>query len=280
MVAYALSSLGTRATRSPAEDGWVVRDALALSRPGTCLERGVAAPFTAPALHAARVRAAPSGGVEVVVPNPSGREGWFVLPWSAVLERFQPSLADRALVRALGLERPMPASLRAAAWRVAAEGLSGRAARRAAEATARRGPPALPSRLARIESFLGEVAQTAREAASEPDRRHAHSLHAFGCAALAAAVQQPTAEGMGPERREWLLDGWELLAASWCAASLEQRPSVLRRAAALAPPVPLEAEGWAGGDVLAAAGSPRGGAAGGAIAQEVAEAAFARWLGG
>jgi hypothetical protein len=264
-----------------ADGAWMARDAQELARPDTCAARGVAAPFTAPALHGVRLRAAPKGGIEVIIPNPSGREGWFVLPWAAALERFRPSLADRALIEALGQEPVTPAGLRAAASRVAAGGLAGRAARRAAEALALRGPPTPVARLALLESFLAEVALMLRACPpSGPEQRLGEALRAQGLSVLGAAAAQSADDALGAERRDWLLDGWELLAAGWRVAPLEERPALLRRAAALAPPVPLEAEGWPGGAALAAAGSPRGGSVGGSIAQEVAEAAFARWLGG
>lgn len=276
----ALSNLPQHRAQPPSAGGQAGRDSRALARPGSCRERGVTVPFTSPQLHAMRLRADAAGRPEVMVPNPSGREGWFVLGWSAVVERFQPSLADRALMGALAPGHPTPATLRAAAWRVAAQGLAGRAARRAAEAVALRGPATLASRLALIESFLHEMKRLREQAPMEPDRRFAEGLCAHGSAALAAAMAQPSGEALGAERREWLLDGWELLAAAWSAAPVEDHPALLRRTASLAPPVPLEAEGWAGGAALAAAGSPRGDGAGGAVAQEVAEAAFARWLGG
>jgi hypothetical protein len=53
----------------------------ALAQPLRCAERGVAAPFTAPLLPGTR-----PGGFEVVVPNPAGREGWFILPWAEALD--------------------------------------------------------------------------------------------------------------------------------------------------------------------------------------------------
>lgn len=259
---------------------WAGPGARALARPATCAERGVTACFTTPQLHGSRLRAAPQTGLEVIVPNPSGRDGWFVVPWSAVLEQFKPSLADRALVLNLQDEKLTPSSLRAQAVRVAAKGLAGRAARRAAHDIALRGGLVGANRITRIQTFMEEMAQIIRETAGDADLRRAEGLYAQGSAALTAAASQPTADPQGGERREWLLDGWDLLAAGWSVAKPEDRPSLLRRLAALAPPVPLEVEGWVGGEYLAAAGSPRGGSNGGAVTQSLAEAAFARWLGG
>lgn len=256
------------------QDGWMTRDARALSRPATVAERGVVAPFTAPLLFGVRLRAGGQAGLEVVFPNPSGREGWFVLPWKSAAEAFRPSLADRALMAALGEAQPTPSALRAAARRAAAEGLAGRAARRAAQSP----PPDGATQRQRVETFLSEIGLAGRSAATESDRRRCEALRAQGQAAAALAAAQPAACPMGAARREWLLDGWELFAAAWAEAPAAERPALLRHAACLAPPLPLEAESWPGGEALGPEASPRGGGALGAVAQELAEAALARWL--
>ncbi|MFN3450412.1 MAG: hypothetical protein ACK44F_17080, partial [Roseococcus sp.] len=145
--------------------------------------------------------------------------------------------------------------------------------RRAAE-----GPPASPGqRQARIETFLSELGRAGSALPTESDRRRCAALRAQGLAALALAQPSDSAGASG--RRDWLLDGWELFAAAWAEAPAAERPALLRHAACLAPPLPLEAEDWPGGAALPAEASPRGGGAGGAITQEVAEAALARWLG-
>lgn len=121
----------------PAETPKLDRFAQALAQPLRCEERGVAAPFTAPMLLGARLRrrasgGARAGGFEVVVPNPAGREGWFILPWAEALDALQPSLMDRALIAGLEEAEITPASLREAALRAAETGLGGRGLRRAA----------------------------------------------------------------------------------------------------------------------------------------------------
>ena len=113
----------------------------ALAQPLRCAERGVAAPFTAPLLLGARLRrhaGTRAGGFEVVVPNPAGREGWFILPWAEALDALQPSLMDRALIAGMEEARVTPASLREAALQAAETGLGGRRLRRAATAARNR----------------------------------------------------------------------------------------------------------------------------------------------
>lgn len=115
-------------------------DAKGLDRYGTevatpprVADRGVCAPFTTPALFGTRLRSAVRGEVELLIPIPSGRPGWLVMPWAAVMDAFSPTIADRALVADLGASRIKPETIAAAALRVAGYGLAGRAARRAAE---------------------------------------------------------------------------------------------------------------------------------------------------
>ncbi len=106
--------------------------------PTTFLERGVAIPFTTPALSGARARPTERGGLEIVVPNPSGGRGVYILPWTGVCELCRPTVHDTLLnQRVAALRNVTPASIRQAARDIAAEGLAGRealaAAGRAAE---------------------------------------------------------------------------------------------------------------------------------------------------
>ncbi len=107
-------------------------------QPATFAERGVAVPFTSPALAGTRVR---SGGsqLELVLANPSGTRGTYVMPWAAVPDMCQPTLHDLHLLAMLDTgygEREVigPAWVQAAARRVALEGAAGRQARAAVEA--------------------------------------------------------------------------------------------------------------------------------------------------
>ena len=102
-------------------------------RPLTFQERGVAAPFISPLLAGTRMRPTERGGVEVVVPNPSGRRGVYIAQWDDIQDLCRPTVHDTVLFRRLGqLPLLTPASIRVTAWSVAAEGLAGEAAQAAA----------------------------------------------------------------------------------------------------------------------------------------------------
>jgi hypothetical protein len=101
--------------------------------PATFLERGVAVPFTTPLLMGARVRPAERNGIEIIVPNPSGGRGVYIVPWSGICGLCRPTVHDRRL-HELVADRPgiTPATMREAARTVALEGLAGQAAAAAA----------------------------------------------------------------------------------------------------------------------------------------------------
>lgn len=106
-------------------------------QPVTFLERGVSMAFTTPMLLGARVRPVEkptnNGVLELVVPNPSGGEGVYVLPWAALPDLCSPSLHDRHFwARVAELRSPSPRRIRDVARAVAAEGYAGRDAARAA----------------------------------------------------------------------------------------------------------------------------------------------------
>lgn len=122
-------------TSAPDLDLLLQRYATGRYRPATFLERGVALPLTTPALLGARIRPAERRGLELVLPNPAGAEGVYILPWTALHDFCTPSLHDRMLwERVSTLLLLSPAAVREAARRVAAEGFAGRAAARAASA--------------------------------------------------------------------------------------------------------------------------------------------------
>ncbi|HYZ34659.1 MAG TPA: hypothetical protein VE684_20545, partial [Crenalkalicoccus sp.] len=59
--------------------------------------RGVAAPFTTPALLGARLRTSRPGAPELVLPHPAGAQGVYILNWPALADLCTPSLHDGAL---------------------------------------------------------------------------------------------------------------------------------------------------------------------------------------
>ncbi len=98
-------------------------------------ERGVSLPFTTPALAGARVRRDRRHGLVLVVPNPAGGRGVYVLPWSGVRDMCHPTLHDTMLHDHISGSRGKPitpSTVRAAARRVATDGAAGRAAHAAA----------------------------------------------------------------------------------------------------------------------------------------------------
>ena len=97
--------------------------------PTTFVERGVAVPFTTPMLAGARARPAERNGTELIVANPAGGRGVYILPWSGVQQLCRPTVHDMRLNQTVaGLATISPGGIRAAARQVAAEGLAGRAA--------------------------------------------------------------------------------------------------------------------------------------------------------
>lgn len=101
--------------------------------PTTFLERGVAVPFTTPLLLGARARPSDRGGIELIVPNPSGGRGVYIVPWSGLRQLCQPTVHDTKLYQAIAERHVItPASIRHAARAVAAQGLAGREAAAAA----------------------------------------------------------------------------------------------------------------------------------------------------
>ena len=105
--------------------------------PTSFAERGVAIPVTTPALLGARMRPAQRTGTEFIIPNPSGGRGVYILDWGGVRQFCRPTVHDTMLHQRVGhLPMMTPAGVRQVAREIAAEGLAGRDARRAAEAAA------------------------------------------------------------------------------------------------------------------------------------------------
>ena len=104
----------------------------------TFLERGVAVPFTTPALQGARARPPARGGLEIIVPNPSGGRGVYILPWAGVRQLCRPTVHDTLLSeRVAALRGVTPTAMRQVACEVAAEGFAGRSAQAAAGTAAK-----------------------------------------------------------------------------------------------------------------------------------------------
>ncbi len=102
------------------------------------VERSLGIPFTTPLISGAKVRLMASGGVELLVPNPSGGRGYYVMDLRSLRDYCQLTVHDELLLeRLLATDVVTPASVRRAAREVAIDGAAGRdaavAARKAAE---------------------------------------------------------------------------------------------------------------------------------------------------
>lgn len=260
---------------------WTQSNVAALASPQRCVERGVVGPFTTPMLFGARVRGGAGEQVEVLVPHPSGREGWFVLPWPSVVEACRPSLMDRALAGRLGAVPLTPARLRADAAAAAGEGLGGRMLRRAAASAPGRAP--LAPRLERLRAMVAGLQRWEAEAPAGAERARGRAVAARSGAVLAAVLglAAPASAGAQPEaeRADWLLDGWDLFAALWSVTPVEERLLAVRRMAALLPPIPEEMLAWPGCEILARVPPPPARAPGSLLLPAArCEAALAAWL--
>jgi len=99
-----------------------------LFEPATFVERGVNLPFTTPILLGARARPQEDGsGLEVIIANPSGADGVYILPWASIPQICTSTLHDRRLWQLLRDQTSLtPRSVQDAAETVALEGLAGR----------------------------------------------------------------------------------------------------------------------------------------------------------
>jgi len=112
---------------------WLVRYDAGKYKPVTFLERGLTLPFTTPALLGGRIRPGDRRSAELILNNPAGVEGVYILPWSALPDICAPTLHDRALwIRVSQLPSLTPRAVREAMRSVALDGHAGRAAARAA----------------------------------------------------------------------------------------------------------------------------------------------------
>ena len=109
--------------------------ALQAFHPVTFADRGAAVPFTSPLLAGARARPSERGGIELIIPNPAGGRGVYVVPWTSMRELCRPTVHDMQLnERIAALRSFTPGAVRQAAREVAMSGLAGREANAAARA--------------------------------------------------------------------------------------------------------------------------------------------------
>ncbi|HVY14563.1 MAG TPA: hypothetical protein VHB27_05010 [Rhodopila sp.] len=149
-------------------------------------------PFTTPMLAAARVRAADRGGVELVLPNPSGGPSVFVTDWAGAAALRGANHHDALLFRRIAqFAPPHPRLVREAALAVAEDGHAGPVAAEAARL--RRDSDAAEQR-----RVLGAVAccVTGIEQPEAPERLIAGTLGLP--VAKAAAALRACCEAAGP----------------------------------------------------------------------------------
>ena len=103
------------------------------------VRRGVVVPFTTPQLTGARLRVGRKGSFELLLRNPAGGKGVYLVPLGATHRFSAISLHDRILhAELLKLARLNPRVVRLCARRVALTGAAGHGARRAAEVAEQR----------------------------------------------------------------------------------------------------------------------------------------------
>lgn len=150
-------------------------------RPRSFAERGLAVPFTTPVLLGARLRLA-RPGLEILVPNPSGGRGLYLLPWADINALCRPTMHDtvlgQALAQALATDAFSPAVLEAVVAGIASHGLAGEAVAACVRAEAAvRLHTRTETRLALLRGVTAQVEATSADWAL----RQAASLHsAYG----------------------------------------------------------------------------------------------------
>jgi hypothetical protein len=109
------------------------RFAVGRYQPSTFLERGVAVPFTTPILLGSRLRPTERKGLELIIPNPGGGQGVYILPWASMPDICSPTLHDRRLWSTLSEQSFVsPRTVRETALIIAGEGFAGHMASGAA----------------------------------------------------------------------------------------------------------------------------------------------------
>jgi len=172
----------------------MLRYAAGSHQPATFQERGVLLPFTTPQLTGARIRPGARVPVELVMCNPAGTDGVYILPWTALPDICSPTLHDRTLWgRASRLRTFTPEAVRNVTLSVAMEGYAGRKAARAAHKARAQGQQA---RLRVHYSLLLElVRQTEPPGGIPPEQDSATNVERRARAAL---EQLQTANSISP----------------------------------------------------------------------------------
>jgi hypothetical protein len=154
--------------------------------PTTFLERGVCVPFTTPQLNGARARPGERAGLELIIPNPSGGHGVYILPWGSQHHFCTLTVNDRQLMDAISKRTGLtPEIIRDVAREVAGTGLAGRNAMAAAAQAKQSNTQARLQ--ANFDLLIELVRQTEPkgEVTISPERDHPDELERRGRRALA-----------------------------------------------------------------------------------------------
>ncbi len=90
-------------------------------------------PFTSPLLIGARARRGQRHRIELIVPNPSGGRGVYILPWASARTLLRPTVHDSRLNQRIGMMANLtPSTVRQAGLDIASLGLAGRRAKETA----------------------------------------------------------------------------------------------------------------------------------------------------
>jgi hypothetical protein len=202
-------------------------------QPVTFLERGLTLPFTTPHLLGARIRPGARQKAELVLANPAGVEGVYILPWAALPDVCAPTLHDRALWgRVAQLSLLTPRSVRQAAREVAAEGYAGRDAAKAVEATLAAGDQARIATHFRLLLELVRQAEPPSPGAPPPEQDAPRNIERRARAALERMRQDGSiGGGMAPAAA---FEALEELAAAFEGCGLRRDPTRARLPALVA----------------------------------------------
>jgi hypothetical protein len=207
--------------------------------PTTFLERGVAVPFTTPLLYGSRARPAQRGNVELILPNPTGGRGVYVLAWESVQEFCRPTVHDRQLIlRITALPAITPISIRRVAHAVAAEGMAGEEAMEAALATidARKDELVVANYML-LMTLIKQVDATLPGPSPEPSVQDLEHRAQRTVARIAPRIGQPAA---------WVASSLEALAEVMCniGVSTQSTDTRVRRMLNLLRGVRAEIAAW------------------------------------
>ncbi len=192
--------------------------------PSTFLERGVWVPFTTPALEGTRVRPGERDHLELIVANPSGGRGVYILAWEGVFAICAPTVHDRVLAGRLHALRGItPTAIRRLALDAAGEGLAGREA--ASAATVARDADRELVTLTNFALLLRLIEQTERTVADPAEAMEARAKRAV--ASVAAGL------GRSPEDVAAALEELAALYAPFGLGPAAGRGRVCRGSAAL-----------------------------------------------